>query len=169
MEGAADVRLTLAAMLGWTALLTFSGSCLSRELPRTEVHVGGYAFHAEIAADDASRTRGLMFRDELAEDAAMLFVFEAEQPLAFWMKNTRIPLDILYFDASGRLVSMQTEVPPCRVALCPNYPSERPARFVVEVIAGTAKRLGLKTGAALCWPPEFSAPLPACVEAVGES
>lgn len=162
------MRLGLAALLGWTALATFSGSCLSQELPRTEVRVDGHAFQAEIAADDNSRMRGLMFRDELATDAAMLFVFEAEQPLAFWMKNTRIPLDILYFDAAGHLVSMQTDVPPCRVALCPQYPSERPARFVVEVVAGTAKRLGLEAGAALCWAPDFAAPLPACVEAGGK-
>src|SRR5690606_5996567 len=57
------------------------------------VEVKGQRFEVEIAADDASRARGLMFRDSLEAGHGMLFIFEQEQPLAFWMKNTRIPLD----------------------------------------------------------------------------
>ena len=128
------------------------------ELPRIAISIGSERFDAELAQDDATRTRGLMFRTALGKRDAMLFVFDEEQPLAFWMKNTHIALDILYFDAAGTLVSAQRDVPPCRVARCPVYPSERAARFVVEVAAGTSTRLGIRKGAQLCW--EAGAPAP---------
>ncbi len=118
------------------------------ELARTTVQLGGERYRVEVAADDRSRMRGLMFRDSLGADEGMLFVFAHEQPLAFWMKNTRIALDILYFDQQLRLVSV-AEAQPCRSAYCPPYPSERPARFVLELNAGEARRLGLVAGARL--------------------
>jgi uncharacterized membrane protein (UPF0127 family) len=62
------------------------------------------------------------------------------------MKNTLIPLDMLYFDADRRLVSMQPDVPPCRADPCPTYPSNAPARYVLELPAGTARRIGVQAG-----------------------
>ena len=76
----------------------------------------------------------------------MLFIFPDEAPRSFWMKNTRIPLDILYFDSQQNLVSMQQDVPPCRTERCPSYPSEGPARYVLELNAGMASRLNVQTG-----------------------
>jgi uncharacterized membrane protein (UPF0127 family) len=87
-----------------------------------------------------------MMRTELAADHGMLFVFPASNPQAFWMKNTLIPLDILYFDDARRLVSMQLDVPPCKADPCPIYPSSGPARYVLELAAGTARRIGVKVG-----------------------
>ena len=98
------------------------------------------------ADDDGERTLGLMFRTEMAEDRGMLFIFPDEAPRSFWMKNTRIPLDILYFDSQQNLVSMQQDVPPCRTERCPSYPSEGPARYVLELNAGMASRLNVQTG-----------------------
>jgi beta-fructofuranosidase len=106
-------------------------------------------------ADDASRTRGLMFRDSMPKDRGMLFVFETEEPLAFWMKNTRIPLDIFYFDKSLRLVSVAAGVPPCTTQRCPNYPSAGPAMFTLELNAGRARTLGAKPGDRLLLAPEI--------------
>ena len=117
----------------------------SAAMPRVELR--GEQFTVEIADDDASRARGLMFRDSMAENHGMLFIFPDEAPRAFWMKNTRIPLDILYFDRNLRLVSLQERVPPCGNApRCPSYPSTGPARFVLELNAGTARRLGVQSG-----------------------
>lgn len=114
------------------------------------VEVGGERFRVEIADDDAERARGLMFRDRLEDGTGMLFIHEAEQPQAYWMKNTRIPLDILYFDSGLRLVSQQRDVPPCTAGdRCPPYPSAAPARFVLELNAGEAARLQLRDGAQL--------------------
>ena len=66
------------------------------------VKIGGERYAVEIADDDAERARGLMFRDVLAEGHGMLFIHVSEEPQSYWMKNTRIPLDILYFDDSRR-------------------------------------------------------------------
>jgi uncharacterized protein len=131
------------------SLVALGAAVAARPLPESMVELADQRFSVEVAADDASRTRGLMFRDEMPADRGMLFVFEHEQPLAFWMKNTRIPLDILYFDSNRRLVSVAADTPPCVTAYCPSYESERPARYVLELNAGIAGELGVKVGEVL--------------------
>ncbi len=112
------------------------------------VELGGKRYAVEIADDDAERARGLMFRDELADGTGMLFIHDRQEPQAFWMKNTRIPLDILYFDEARRLVAQQRDVPPCSAGnACPPYPSNAPARYVLELNAGEAEKLKLVDGA----------------------
>ena len=114
------------------------------------VKIGGERYAVEIADDDAERARGLMFRDVLAEGHGMLFIHVSEEPQSYWMKNTRIPLDILYFDDSRRLVAQQRDVPPCSLGdACPPYPSDVPARYVLELNAGEAARLELQDGATI--------------------
>jgi uncharacterized membrane protein (UPF0127 family) len=114
------------------------------------IEVAGKRYAVEIADTDAERAQGLMFRDELAADHGMLFLHDREEPLAYWMKNTRIPLDILYFDTGRRLVAQQRDVPPCTLGdACPPYPSNAPARYVLELNAGQAAQLKLETGAEL--------------------
>jgi uncharacterized membrane protein (UPF0127 family) len=121
------------------------------------VEIGGQRYAIEVADDDAERARGLMFRDELAADRGMLFIHERQEPLAYWMKNTRIPLDILYFDDARKLVSQRRDIPPCSLGdRCPPYPSDAPARYVLELNAGEAARLGLKDGAELKFGPGIS-------------
>jgi uncharacterized protein len=112
--------------------------------PAVELH--GQRFVTEFATDNAQREKGLMFRTELAADHSMLFVFSEENPQSFWMKNTLIPLDMLYFDKARKLVSMQLNVPPCKADPCPAYPSDRPALYVLELPAGTVSRLGVQVG-----------------------
>ena len=114
------------------------------------VEVGGERFRVEIADDDAERARGLMFRDRLEDGTGMLFIHDAEVPQAYWMKNTKIPLDILYFDNARKLVAQQRDVPPCSAGnACPTYPSKAPARYVLELNAGEAAKLKLENGAEL--------------------
>ena len=91
-----------------------------------------------------------MFRDELADGHGMVFIHDREEPQAYWMKNTRIPLDILYFDNARKLVAQQRGVPPCSAGdACPPYPSNAPARYVLELNAGEAAKLKLENGAEL--------------------
>lgn len=87
-----------------------------------------------------------MFRTTLAANHSMLFIFPYTSQQAFWMKNTLVPLDMLFFDADRKLVSMQLDVPPCRADPCPSYPSTVPARYVLELAAGTARRIGVQIG-----------------------
>jgi uncharacterized membrane protein (UPF0127 family) len=114
------------------------------------VELGGKRYAVEIADDEAERARGLMLRDDMAADHGMLFLHDREEPLAYWMKNTKIALDILYFDTGRRLVAQQRDVPPCTLGdECPPYPSNAPARYVLELNAGQAERLKLANGTEL--------------------
>lgn len=126
----------------------FSACAAAPVAPRTDasVELHGHRFTAELATTPAQQEHGLMERATLAPDHGMLFVFPDEQPRTFWMKNTLIPLDILFFDAARRLVAIQAEAQPCRADPCPLYPSAVPARYVLELNAGTAARLGIRMG-----------------------
>jgi len=128
--------IALAALLALTA-------CQASE---PWVEAGGKRFYVEIAADDQTRAQGLMFRDTMADDRGMFFIFRREEPRSFWMMNTRIPLDIIYLDRELRIVSIVENARPCRRTPCPSYPSRGPAQFVLEVNAGQAAALGLSAG-----------------------
>lgn len=137
-----------------TALLLISLTACART---PWVELDGHRYSVEIADDNAERARGLMFRDEMAADHGMLFIHTDEEPLAYWMKNTHIPLDILYFDHAFKLVGEQRNVPPCTAGnACPSYPSNAPALYVLELNAGQAEKIGLKKGDALTVDPKVA-------------
>jgi uncharacterized membrane protein (UPF0127 family) len=118
------------------------------------VELAGHRYQVELAQDDATRARGLMFRDQMESDHGMLFIHDREEPQAYWMKNTKIPLDILYFDSKRKLVAQQRDVPPCSAGnACPPYPINAPARYVLELNAGQAAQLKLQDGAELSFGP----------------
>ncbi|CAD1788217.1 DUF192 domain-containing protein [Xanthomonas arboricola] len=143
-------RLCLLAL----ALLILLSGCASSG--GSWVELAGTRYQVELAQNDADRAKGLMFRDAMADDHGMLFVHDRQEPLAYWMKNTKIALDILYFDNERRLVSQQRDVPPCSAGdACPPYPSKRPARYVLELNAGQAARLNLQDGASLTLSPDI--------------
>lgn len=145
--------MTLLRTLFLTSLLVLSG-CASAGSHWVEL--AGTRYQVELANDDDSRARGLMFRDHMDADHGMLFIHERQEPQAYWMKNTKIALDILYFDNERRLVSQQRDVPPCSAGnACPPYPSFKPARYVLELNAGQAARLKLEDGAALSFGPDI--------------
>ena len=102
-----------------------------------------HRFRVEIADTYASRERGLMFRRSLAPDAGMLFDFKTEQPVAFWMKNTLIPLDMLFIDPHGRVVNVAAMARPMSEA---NIPSDGPVLGVLEIRGGRAAEIGVQPG-----------------------
>ena len=116
------------------------------------VTLGDHRFSVEIAATPEEQARGLMDRTSMPADHGMLFVFPRAQPLTFWMKDTLIPLDMLFFDEAHRLVTIRANVPPCKSDPCPVYASTAPARYVLELNAGTAAELGLRTGDVITFP-----------------
>lgn len=133
--------------------LMLLSSCASADA-RHWVELAGSRYQVELAQDDKSRARGLMFRTEMAENHGMLFIHERQEPQAYWMKNTKLALDILYFDEQRKLVSQQRDVPPCSAGnACPPYPSVKPARYVLELNAGQAAKLKLEDGAELGFGP----------------
>ena len=141
------LRAALIVAIAWSL-----SACAGARQPWVEL--GNQRYAIEIADDDAERARGLMFRDALPTGHGMLFIHDAEEPQAYWMKNTKIPLDILYFDDGRKLVAQQRDVPPCSLGDgCPSYPSDAPARYVLELNAGEAARLQLKDGAELRFGP----------------
>jgi uncharacterized membrane protein (UPF0127 family) len=105
-------------------------------------------FHVEIADTAETRQRGLMHRESMAENAGMVFVFPEPAVHPFWMKNTLIPLDMIWVDQQQRVVAIREAVP-CTADPCPNYDPGAVAAYVVELNRGTAKRHGLAVGAKL--------------------
>ncbi len=119
---------------------------------RAEVRIGTAAgvrlFHVELAETPDQRARGLMFRRSLAPDAGMLFLFPERERPTMWMANTWLPLDMLFIAADGRIVHLfPNAVPRSRLTVS----SPRPARMVLELAGGTARRLGIAPGDRLSW------------------
>jgi len=114
--------------------------------PRVVVETAGGAslpVAVELARTDEERTRGLMNRRELAPEAGMLFIFSELEPRAFWMKNTLLPLDMLFIDDGGRLVGLIERAEPLTTS--PRDPGV-PSRYVLEVNGGWASRHGVRPG-----------------------
>ena len=120
--------------------------CSACSVGGPSVELAGKRFKVEVADTRDKQSLGLMFREVMPADQGMLFIFPGEAPRSFWMKNTRIPLDILYFDGQLNLVSFSLDTPPCRTEQCPGYPSGVPVRYVLELNAGTASELGVVVG-----------------------
>lgn len=145
----------LLTMPAWAQAATDADS-RPAALPTSWVELHGHRYQVEIAQNEEQRARGLMFRTHMDADRGMLFVHEAQQPRAYWMKNTLIPLDILYFDSARRLVSVSRNTPPCDLGdACPPYRSDGPALYVLELNAGIADRLHLKKGDRLAFGPHI--------------
>ena len=125
------------------AILVLCASCVSAG---PQVVLKGETFSVELATESKEQALGLMFRDSMADDHGMLFIFPSATTRNFWMKNTRIPLDIFYFDENLRLVNVARDAKPCRTPQCPVYSSTGPARYVLELNAGKAAELGVQPG-----------------------
>ena len=106
----------------------------------------GFVVAVEIAADDERRAQGLMYRDRIDPGHGMLFLFPQENVLSFWMKNTRIPLDMIFIDSQRRIAGIVENAAPCKFDPCPSYGTNDISRYVLEVGGGQAKAHGLKKG-----------------------
>ena len=104
---------------------------------------GDHAFKVEVVDTAESRTRGLMYRQELADDAGMLFDFMDEREVSFWMRNTFIPLDMIFIDAAGVVKTVHVNARPHDPT---SIPSQVPVRFVLEIAGGRSQEIGLKPG-----------------------
>ena len=157
---------TLSSLVGWvqlTALILLvactpanssnaitdtearSSATAVPDLP-TAISQDGSRVTLELAVTSEEIGRGLMFRPSLPDDRGMLFLFSEERLPNFWMKNTIVPLDLVFFDNSGKIVDVIQNVQPCAAEPCPQYIPSDPARAVLEIAAGNSDRLGLRVG-----------------------
>jgi len=116
---------------------------------------GPQRFTVEVATTPAQMEQGLMFRRSLAPDAGMIFDFTAPAAAAMWMKNTLIPLDMLFVDAQGRIIGIHERAVPESLD---TIASPAPARAVIELNGGTAARLGIRAGDKVLFPQIFGNP-----------
>ena len=140
----------------WTAfllavILAAAGPGRAADLQPIEFtsKTGVQRFTVELANTDAERSKGLMFRKNLPPGRGMLFDFHREQDITMWMRNTYISLDMLFIRGDGRILSIAENTEPLSLRV---IPSGGPARAVLEVIGGTARRLGLAPGDRVAFP-----------------
>ena len=110
------------------------------------IFADGFRVELEVAGTDEARARGLMFRDTLDEHEGMLFPFDVPGRYGFWMKNVRIPLDIIWLDTRGRVVWIVESAPPCASDPCPMYVPDADAGYVVEVVGGFVAKHSVALG-----------------------
>ena len=132
------VALTLLAFLQAPPL--YSGE----HLPK--ICFAQRCFHVEIARTFAERARGLQRRPSLGMEQGMLFIFEESARHGFWMKDTLIPLDMIWMDQDGKVVTVAANVPPCVVEACPSYNPTEKALYVLEINGGLTEEFGIQAG-----------------------
>lgn len=143
----AKVLMIAAACLGAGAAVGAGAETTQTSLVQESLVVraqgADHRFRVEVAATAQERARGLMFRNQMAADHGMLFVFDTEGERYFWMKNTPLPLDIIFIATNGEIVSIAADTSPYSED---TIPSNGPARYVLELNAGTAAKLGFGPG-----------------------
>jgi uncharacterized protein len=143
------VRLALAVSLAIAAIMTMLPTATNAADPArlepvvVETAQGSFTFTAEIADTPELRQRGLMFRHQLPQDRGMLFDWGEVQPISMWMRNTYVSLDMIFIAADGRVVRIAAATEPLSET---TIASGGPVAAVLEVVAGTAERIGLKPG-----------------------
>jgi uncharacterized protein len=136
---------TILAMTAAAYLVVVLPAVRGAELQTLEIasKTGVHVFSVELAVTDEERERGLMFRRSVPESTGMLFDFKRDQEVTMWMKNTYVSLDMIFIRSDGRIrrIAENTETESLKI-----IPSGGPVRAVLEVAAGTARKLGIEPG-----------------------
>ncbi|HEX3536626.1 MAG TPA: DUF192 domain-containing protein [Stellaceae bacterium] len=149
-------RRTLLLVLAATLLAATPAAAQLARFPTAPLTIvtasGPHRFTVEVATTPAQMEQGLMFRQSLAPDAGMIFDYGGVSMASMWMKNTLIPLDMLFVDAKGRVIGIHERAVPQSLD---TIPSPGPARAVIELNGGTAARLGIRPGDKVVFPTIF--------------
>ena len=124
----------------------FTGCSSSLAQRQEQVCFQDACVHVEVVQKTEELRKGLQFRERLDPNSGMLFIFSQNRRHAFWMKNTLIPLDMIWMDDTRRVVHIEEDVPPCKKDPCPSYTPSQEAFYVLEVNAGYTAVLDLKVG-----------------------
>lgn len=119
------------------------------QLRKLEVSINGNEFEVEVAETESQRNRGLMYRESLSKNNGMLFIFNKIGIYPFWMKNTLIPLDMIWINENKKVVYIAENVQPCSnsvEAICKSIIPIAVAKYVLEINSGLVKTLGIKIG-----------------------
>jgi uncharacterized protein len=133
--------LLLALLLGGAQPMGAAPEVIPLTLP------SGKVLQTEVMVSDEDRAMGLMFRESLPQDRALLFIFQNLDFHGIWMKNCKFPIDIVWLDENREVVHVAAGVPPCKKDPCPTYQPLRRAAYVIEMNSGAAKQNQVKTGA----------------------
>jgi len=143
-----------------TALAVALGACGDGATERITVIAGGLTIDAEVVRSAAGRAQGLGERDSLAADEGMLFVFDEERVVSFWMRGMRFPLDFIWISRDGRVVDLTGDVPPpapgAPDAELPRYAPGAPVLYTLEVNAGVIDQAGVEVGDTVAFDPDVS-------------
>jgi uncharacterized protein len=134
---------TLLAILSVSAALATSlAHAQNQQFGSTQLSAGMHLIKAEVAANQSQREQGLMFREKMAPNSGMVFVFDAPSPQCMWMKNTLLPLSVAFIDAEGRIVNVEDMQPQTLDSHC----SKKPVLYALEMNLGWFKQKNIKPG-----------------------
>jgi len=144
-----------AAIIGVAGILSIPSDAKLEavEFPKGTIKIDETVLEVQIADTEPRRVRGLMFQEELPFNKGMLFVFEKTGIYSLWMLNMQFPLDMIWFDADGNVIHIETDVPPCKSALetvtCTRTSSDKNALYILEVTAGFIEKFGITNNSKL--------------------
>ena len=150
VAGAAALALACGAAPGPAAVpaATPTAAASAASGPRAAMPSGA-VYRLELALTPEDQAQGLMFRESLPPNTGMLFVFPTSEPHHFWMKNTMIPLDMIWMDEAGKVLFVSANTPPCKADPCPTFGPDGPARQVLEIAGGMAAKEKITAGSTL--------------------
>jgi len=134
------IYISLIAVISVTLVM------FQKKIKQSEVCFGEHCFSVELAKTKIAQAKGLMFRREMGENKGMLFIFGEDEARSFWMKNTLIPLDIIFCNKNKEVVSIAKNVQPCQAEICESVKPKEKAKYVLELNANIADKINLKIG-----------------------
>lgn len=137
------LRATLASALSLAC--AFALAQQAQKLPVIPLSAGIHLIKAEVAATEANRQQGLMFRDRMGQNEGMVFVFDGPATVCMWMKNTLIPLSVAFIDGSGKIINIEDMQPHSTESHC----AKKPASYALEMNQGWFKQKNIKPGTAI--------------------
>ncbi len=135
-------KLFATTSLTTLLLLTGASAGAQQRFPVTKLAAGMHVIQAEVASNDPQRQQGLMFREKMAGNAGMVFVFDQASRQCMWMKNTPLPLSVAFLDEKGAVINVE-DMPPHSLE---SYCSKKPAKYALEMNVGWFKQRNIKPG-----------------------
>ena len=143
---------TLIAQAIFLFLLVTPQYATAQDMPQTQLNIGIHLINAQVAANDQDRERGLMFREKMAVNEGMLFVFEQAATHCMWMKNTLLPLSVAFIDAQGKILNIED----MQAQTLESHCAKRRASFALEMNLAWFKQRNIKAGAIIGGLPKLS-------------